>query len=198
MENSMAIVLSRNWWVLLLRGLAAIAFGVLAWFQPGVSLSALVLLFGAYALADGILGVWTAITGRKEHEDWWVLLLRGLIGIGVGLLTFLAPGITALALLFYIAIWAVATGVLEIVTAIRLRREIKNEWFLILGGLLSVVFGILLMTQPGAGALALLWLIATYAVISGVFLVILAFRVRSFGNNLRAGVTADQVGCDQK
>ena len=189
MENSMAIILSRNWWVPLLRGLAAIAFGVLAWFQPGVSLSVLVLLFGAYALADGILGVWTAITGRKEHEDWWVLLLWGLMGIGVGLLTFLAPGITALVLLFYIAIWAVGTGILQIVTAIRLRREIKGEWFLILGGLVSVLFGILLMTQPGAGALALLWLIATYAVIFGIFLVIFGFKVRSFGKWLARGDT---------
>ena len=189
MENSMAIILSRNWWVLLLRGLAAIAFGVLAWFQPGVSLSVLVLLFGAYALADGILGIWTAITGRKEHEDWWVLLLWGLMGIGVGLLTFLAPGITALVLLFYIAIWAVGTGILQIVTAIRLRREIKGEWFLILGGLVSVLFGIFLMTQPGAGALALLWLIATYAVIFGIFLVIFGFKVRSFGKWLARGDT---------
>jgi uncharacterized membrane protein HdeD (DUF308 family) len=183
-QNQLATILSRNWWVLLLRGLAAIAFGVLAWLLPGITIVTLVMVFGAYALTDGVLGVWTAITGRKEHEDWWVLLLWGLIGIGVGILTFLAPGITALALLFYIAIWAITTGVLEIVTAIRLRKEIAGEWRLILGGLVSVVFGVLLMAQPGAGALTLLWLIATYAVIFGVLLVILAFKVRSFGKLL--------------
>ena len=179
--DQLATMLSRNWWMLLLRGLVAIAFGVLTWVQPGISLAALVLLFGIYALADGILGVWTAITGRKDHEDWWVLLLWGLIGIGAGVLTLVAPGVTALALLFYVAAWAVATGVLEIVAAIRLRKTIRGEFWLILSGLLSVVFGILLMAQPGAGALALLWMIAAYAVIFGIFLVILAFKVRNFG-----------------
>jgi uncharacterized membrane protein HdeD (DUF308 family) len=180
-KNQLTTILSRNWWVLLLRGLIAIAFGVLTWFQPGISLAALVLLFGAYAMADGILGVWTAIAGRKEHEHWGVLLLGGLVGIGVGILTFLAPGVTVLLLLFYIAVWAIATGVLEIVAAIRLRKEIRGEWRLILGGLASIVFGVILMVQPGAGALALLWLIATYAIVFGVLLVMLAFRVRAFG-----------------
>lgn len=181
-ENQLVKVFSRNWWVLLLRGLVAIAFGVLAWLQPGISLAALVLLFGVYVMADGILGAWMAIAGRKEHEHWWVLLLGGLLGIGVGILTFVAPGITALVLLFYIAAWAIATGVLEIVAAIRLRKEIEGEWLLILGGLASVVFGGLLMIQPGAGALALVWLIATYAVVFGILLVTLAFRVRRFGS----------------
>lgn len=179
-EKKLAAILFRNWWVLLLRGLAAIAFGVLIWLQPGISLAALVLLFGAYTMVDGILGVWTAIAGRKEHESWWALLLEGLLGIGVGILTFLAPGITALVLLFYIAIWAIATGVLEIVAAIRLRKEIKGEWWLILSGLASGVFGVLLVAQPGVGALAVLWLIATYAIVFGVLLVVLAFRARSF------------------
>jgi len=180
-DQNIAAVFFRHWWVLLLRGLIAIAFGILTWFQPGISLSALVLLFGVYTLADGILGVWSAVTGRKENEGWWALLLWGLLGIGVGILTFLAPGITALALLFYIAVWAVATGVLQIVVAIRLRKEIEGEWMLILAGLASVVFGVLLMAQPGAGALALLWLIGAYAVIFGVLLVILAFTARNFG-----------------
>jgi len=180
-QSQLASILSRNWWVLLLRGLAAIAFGILAWFLPGISLATLVLLFGAYALADGILGTWTAVAGRKEHEDWWVLLLWGLVGVGVGIVTFLAPGITALALLFYIAVWAIATGVLQIVAAIRLRKEIEGEWWLVFAGLASVIFGVLLMVKPGAGALALLWLTATYAVIFGVFLVILAFKARAFG-----------------
>ena len=121
--NQLAVILRRSWWLLLLRGLFAIAFGILTWFQPGISLAALVLLFGAYVMADGILGVWTAVAGRKDHEHWWVLLLSGLAGIAVGLLTFLVPGLTALVLLFYIAIWAIAIGVLQIVAAIRLRRD---------------------------------------------------------------------------
>jgi uncharacterized membrane protein HdeD (DUF308 family) len=177
-------ILSRAWWLLLLRGVVAVAFGILTWVQPGISLAALVLLFGAYCMADGILGVWTAIAGPKDHEYWWLLLLQGLLGIGVGALTFLAPGITALALLFYIAIWAVATGVLEIAAAIRLRKEVSNEWFLLLSGLASVVFGALLAAQPGAGALAVLWLIGSYAIVFGVLLLLLAFKTRRFARKL--------------
>ena len=179
----LAAILARNWWVLLLRGLVAIAFGVLTWMQPGITLAALVLVFGAYAIADGILAVWAAFAGRKEDDHWWVLLIGGLVGIGVGLLTFMAPGITALALLFYIAIWAVGTGVLQIVAAIRLRKEIQGEWMLILGGLASVLFGTLLVYQPGAGALAVLTLIAAYAVVFGVLLVMLSFRVKGMAKS---------------
>src|SRR5262245_27372471 len=181
-EDRLASILSRGWWLLLLRGMTAIAFGVLTWFQPGISLAALVLLFGAYSLADGLLGIWTAIAGRKDHEYWWVLLLRGLIGTGVGILTFLAPGLTALALLFYIALWAIATGALEGVATTRLRKEIEGEWLLILAGLASMLFGVLLMSRPGAGALAVLWLIAAYAMVFGVLIVVLAFRARRFVN----------------
>jgi len=130
-------------------------------------------------MADGILGVWSAVAGRKEHEHWWVMLLGGLLGIAVGVLTFLAPGVTALVLLFYIAIWAIATGVLQLVIAVRLRKEIRGELLLVLGGLASVLFGILLVVRPEAGALAVLWLIATYAVFFGVLLVMLALKVRS-------------------
>ena len=176
----LADILHRTWWLLLLRGLVAIAFGVFAWLQPAVSLAALVLTFGAFSLADGILAVWSAIAGRKAHEDWWVLLLWGLVGIGIGILTFIAPAVTAIALVFYIAIWAVATGVLEIVAAIRLRKDIEGEWLLALAGVVSVVFGVLLALQPGTGALALLWLIASYAVVFGILLVVLAFKARGF------------------
>jgi len=177
-EKHLASMLFRSWWLLLLRGIAAIAFGVLTWVMPSVSLAVLVLLFGAYALADGILAAWMAIAGRGAHEHWWVLLLWGLVGIGAGILTFVAPGVTALALLFYIAVWAIATGVLEIVAAIRLRREVEGEWLMILAGIVSVVFGVLLVANPGAGALAVLWLIASYAVVFGVLLVILSFKAR--------------------
>lgn len=179
-SQRLASIFFRTWRMLLLRGLAAIAFGVLTWLQPALSLAALVLLFGAYSFVDGILGTWAAIAGRKDHEHWWVLLLAGLLGIGVGILTFVAPGITALALLFYIAIWAIATGVLEIVAAIRLRKEIEGEWLLFLAGLASAVFGIFLAAQPGAGAIAVLWLIGSYAIVFGALLVALAFKARHF------------------
>lgn len=182
LEKQLAGILSRNWWKLFLRGLIAIAFGILCWLQPAISLKALVLVVGAYALADGILGTWIAIAGHDEHR--WVLLLWGLLGIGVGILMLLKPNITALVLLFYIAIWAIAAGVLEIEVAIRLRKEMKGEWLLILGGLATVVFGVLLMVWPGEGALAVLWLIATYAIIFGVLLVILAFKAQSFRKQL--------------
>lgn len=183
-KQALASAISKTWWILLLRGFFAILFGVLTWVQPGISLATLVLLFGIYALADGVLGVWTAVSTRDEEEHWWVLLLWGLVGIGVGILTLVAPGVTELALLFYIAIWAIGTGVLQIVAAIRLRKEIEGEWRLVLGGLASVVFGVILVARPGLGALAVLWMIATYAVIFGVVLVILALKARSFGKRL--------------
>jgi uncharacterized membrane protein HdeD (DUF308 family) len=182
--SRLASTLSRNWWVLLVRGLVAIGFGFLCWRRPGISVAALVTLFGAFALVDGLLLVWAGLAGRKTADDWWVLLLGGIVGIWVGILSFSSPGVTALALLFFIAVWAIATGVLHITAAIRLRSEIEGEWLYILGGLASVVFGGLLMSQPGRGALAVLWLIGTYALFFGVVLVVLAFRARSFGKRI--------------
>jgi len=181
----LSAVLAEKWWVLLLRGLIAIAFAILVWTKPGISLAAMVLLFGVFALADGVLAVFTAFSSRKDQDHWWVLLLWGLVGIGIGILTFLAPGITSLALLFYIAIWAIVVGVLEIVAAVRLRKEIEGEWLLGLAGLASVLFGILLIANPGAGVLAVLWMVAAYALLVGILFVILAFRVRGLATRLR-------------
>ncbi len=186
LRGSVAEILSRKWWLLMLRGALAVAFGVLAWTQPGVTLAVLVTFFGIYVLADGVLGVWAAVTGHKDLDHWILLLMWGLVGVGVGIMTFVAPGVTAVALLFYIAIWAVTTGVLQIVAAIRLRKEVEGEWLLVLGGLVSVAFGVMLMSRPGAGVLAVLWIIGTYAVIFGVILMLLAFKVRSFGKKLVA------------
>ena len=180
-EQNLAAALGRNWWLLLLRGLVAIVVALLTWAQPGVSLAALVLVFGIYVLADGLLGVWSAIAKRRDNRHWWLLLLWGLVGIVVGVMTFIMPGITGLVLLMYIAAWAVITGVLQIVAAIRLRKEIKGEWLMILSGLVSVAFGVLLFLQPGAGALAVAWIIAAYAFIFGVLMVLLAFKVRKLG-----------------
>jgi uncharacterized membrane protein HdeD (DUF308 family) len=170
-------LLARHWWVLLVRGLAAIGFGILAFVWPGVTLASLVIVFGAYALVDGVFAIVGAIRGGGR-QPWWLLVLEGLVGIGIGVLTLVAPGVTALALLFYIAIWAIATGVLQIAAAIALREEIEGEWLLGLGGLASVLFGALLVARPGAGALAVLWLIGAWALVFGVLLVILSFRVR--------------------
>jgi uncharacterized membrane protein HdeD (DUF308 family) len=186
LARQLATNLCDRWWILLIRGLAALLFGVLCFAQPGLSLATLVLMFGAYSMVDGFLGVFVAVSGRKEIEDWWVLLLWGLVSIIVGILTFAAPSITALILLFYIAIWAVASGVLQIALAIRLRKEIEGEWLMILAGVLSIAFGLILMVKPGEGALAVIWIIGGYAVAFGVALAILGFRLRSFGNRITA------------
>jgi uncharacterized membrane protein HdeD (DUF308 family) len=178
--EDLASTLSRNWWLMLLRGLAAIGFGLLVFARPGISLQILVYLFGVYVLVEGILGVSLAVQGRNTIDSWGVLLLWGLLGIAVGVLTFMRPDITALALLFYIALWAIASGVLEIAVAIRLREVIQSEWFLILAGLVSVAFGVVLIARPDAGAVAVLSLIAAYAIVVGVLLVFFAFKVRGF------------------
>ncbi len=179
-EKQLSRILSRNWTLMLLRGLTAILFGILVWVMPELSVKMLVYLFGAFVMADGIFGTWVAIVARKDYEDWGILLLWALVGIGVGILTLMAPGVTAMALVYFIAIWAVTTGVLEVVVAIRLRKEIEGEWMLILGGLVSVAFGVLLILQPAAGAIALVWVIGLYAVVFGLLLMILSFRTRGF------------------
>ena len=181
--------LSRNWWLMLLRGLVAIGFGVLVFAKPQISLLALVYLFGVFVLVDGILGVSVAVHGRNELDSWGVLLLWGLLGIGVGVLAFVRPDITALALLFYVALWAIATGILEIAAAVRLREVIKNEWLLILAGLVSVAFGVWLIARPEAGAQAVLWAIGAYAILLGVLLVLFAFKIRSFVSKVTGAVS---------
>ena len=164
----------------MLRGLAAIAFGILIFTKPQTSLQVLVYLFGVYVLVEGILGVALAVQARNQLDSWGVLLLWGLLGVAVGVFAFLRPDSTALALLFLIALWAIATGVLEIAAAVRLRELIKNEWVLILAGLASVAFGVWLIARPEMGALAVLSLIGAYAIVFGALIVILAFKLRSF------------------
>jgi uncharacterized membrane protein HdeD (DUF308 family) len=173
-------VLSRNWWALALRGLVAIVFGVLAFGWPGITLWVLILLFGAYMLVDGVFAIVAAVRTAGDDARWWLLLVEGILGVLAGIVAFLWPGLTALALLYFVAAWAIVTGIFEIVGALRLRREIEGEWALILGGALSVLFGVLLVVLgPGVGLLSLIWLIGAYAVASGVLLIVLAFRVRN-------------------
>ena len=175
--------LAKNWWLLLLRGIAAIVFGVLAFAWPGLTLLTLILLYGAYALADGVIAIIAAIKGDAPAARWWLAIV-GILGIAVGAFTFLLPGMTALILLFTIGGWAVAIGVFQIIGAIRLRKEIDNEWLLILSGVISVLFGVGIVAQPGAGALALVWIIGAYAIIAGVLYIGLAFRLKKHASSL--------------
>lgn len=184
----MAFTLARNWWALFLRGLAAVLFGVLAFVWPGLTLAVLVFMFGAYALVDGVFAVVTAVNAPKGFERWWILLLEGVFGILVGVLTFIWPAMTAFALLYFIAAWGVITGVLEIVAAVRLRGAISGEWLLVVGGVLSIVFGLALMFAPAAGALAVVWLIGAYAIAFGLLLVSLSLRLRGWAD-ASAGAT---------
>lgn len=175
--------LTRNWWAVLLRGLAGIAFGIIAFFAPGVSFTALVLVFGAYAFADGIFNVASAIRRRGATDRWWMRLLEGVVGIAAGVTTLIWPGITALALLYLIAAWALVTGAFEIAAAIRLRRVIPGEWLLVLSGITSIALGIALVIFPGPGALVLVLSIGAYALVSGALLIALSLRLRSWGRS---------------
>jgi uncharacterized membrane protein HdeD (DUF308 family) len=172
--------LAHNWWVVVLRGLAGMAFGLVTFFAPGISLAALVLVFGAYAFADGVLAIISAFRrDSSTGERWWLLLLEGIAGIGAGVVTLLWPGITAIVLLYVIAAWALVTGFLEIFAAIRLRKAISGEWLLILSGILSVALGVLLVLFPGPGALALVIWIGAYAFVFGALLLALGLRLRA-------------------
>lgn len=171
--------LAKSWWVLLLRGIAAIVFGVLAFAWPGLTLVTLVLLYGAFALVDGVLSLIAAFTSSAKPIPTWWLIVVGLLGIGAGVVTFLWPGITAVLLVMFIGAWALVHGIFEIIGAIQLRKEIDNEWMLIFGGLLSVLFGVVVLIAPGAGAIGLVWAIAAYSIVFGITFVALALRLRS-------------------
>lgn len=176
-------LLGDNWWLLLLRGIAAVAFGVLAMVWPAITLISLTLLWGAYTLVDGVFALWAAISGRANSpamgHRWW-MAISGVVSILAGLAAFFWPGMTAFILVIFIGIWAIIIGVLTIWGAIQARKEIEGEWVLGLFGLLSIAFGALVLFQPGAGALSLIWTIAGYSIFAGVLLIMLAFRVHKF------------------
>ncbi len=176
--------LASNWWAVALRGALAIVFGALAFAWPGITADVLLAFFGAYALVDGLFTAVAAFRAPEGYKHWWALLVEGVSGVAAGVLAFVWPGITALVLLYLIAAWAVVTGVFEIAAAARLRKLISGEWLLALGGVLSVLFGLMLVAWPGAGAFAVLWLIGAYAVLFGVLLMALGFRLRGRGARL--------------
>ncbi|WP_296228008.1 HdeD family acid-resistance protein [Ralstonia sp. UBA689] len=175
--------LSKLWWVLALRGLCALAIGIGAFVVPAATLAALILVFGAYALVEGCLLLATSFGGLRKGQDRWPLLLQGLLGVAVGVLTLFNPAVTALGLLLYIAAWLLAQGVLQIVVAVRLREELSGEWWLILGGIASVLLAGWLLWRPEAGVLAVLWWIGAWAIVWGIALICVAFRVRKWGRS---------------
>jgi uncharacterized membrane protein HdeD (DUF308 family) len=183
----MPVPLIRNWWSLVIRGLVAILFGLITFAWPGITLAALVLLYGAYALIDGIVSLIGVFRASRAHERWGALLFEGIAGIAAGLITFFWPAITAFVLVIIIASWAIVTGVLEIVAAIRLRKHVTNEWLLVLSGVLSVLLGVLFIAAPLAGALAIALWVGVYAVIFGGLLVGLGLRLRSLGHTIGTG-----------
>ena len=175
--------LAQNWWALVIRGVAGVLLGIGALVWPPAALAALVLLFGAYALVDGIFNIVAAVRAPKVGRRWGWLILSGLVGIATGLITFFSPGLTALALVLLVASWSVVTGVAEIVAAIRLRKHIQHEWLWILSGLLSVAFGVLLFLVPAAGAVALAIWIGAYMLVFGALLIAFGVRLRSWSRS---------------
>ncbi len=177
----MGLSMTRNWWAIALRGVVAILFGLAAFLLPGLTVAALVLLYGAYVLVDGIFAIVAAIRSGERGEHWGALLFEGILGIAAGIIAFVWPGITAIALVYLIGAWAVITGVLEIAAALRLRRVMAGEWMLGLTGVASILLGVLLFAAPGAGLVAWAWMIGAYAVVFGCLNLALAMRLRRFG-----------------
>ncbi len=183
--------LFRNWWLFAVRGVLAILFGIVALIWPKSAIYALVILFGAFALVDGIFTVATSITFHKQFARWWAVLLEGLAGIVLGALTFFWPSVTAFVLLIFIAAWAVTTGIFEIVAAIQFRRIIPGEWAMILNGFLSILFGAFLFAFPAMGAVSLAWLIGIYAIAFGIFGIVFAFRLHGLGQDIKQILPAE-------
>jgi uncharacterized membrane protein HdeD (DUF308 family) len=171
--------IARNWWMVALRGAFAILFGLLTIAWPQLTVVVLVALFGAWALLDGISAFLAAWRSAEAKQTWWPFLVTGVLGVGAAIVTWVWPQITALSLLYVIAVWAIASGVLQIAAAIRMRKVITNEFWLALAGIGGVVFGLLVLVFPGAGAIAIAWAIGWYAILFGVLLVLLGFRLRS-------------------
>jgi uncharacterized membrane protein HdeD (DUF308 family) len=182
-------LLLRSWWMLALRGAAALLFGILALIWPGITLLVLVALFAAYALISGGAAVVASIRNRNSDKGWWLILLLGLVSLVAGVIAVFNPGITILVLVVLMGANALVTGILDIVVAIRLRKQIQREWLLAVAGVVSIVFGLLVFLFPAAGALAMVFLVSFYATLTGILLLTLAFRARKWAK--RPGQTGD-------
>jgi uncharacterized membrane protein HdeD (DUF308 family) len=183
MEN-FAKSLKNHSWLLVFEGLLAVAFGVLAWVWPGLTVATLVILFGAYAIASGVMNFAAAFGAHKVGESPWPFLFRGALGVATGVIVAIWPDISALSLLYVVAFYAILIGTYELVAAIAMRKIIDNEWFLAIAGISSITFGVLAFIYPGDGAVALVWTIGIYAVVFGTSLIALGFRLHGFGRRL--------------
>lgn len=190
--------LYRSWWMPALRGLIALSFGVVALMVPAASWFFLLILFAAYALLGGILSVVGAIRHRKVDEDWWLPLLLGVVGIAAGVVAVLIPGLTLLVLVLLIGANAMVGGVLDIAIAVRLRKKLRREWLLLLNGVLSIAFGFLVFLMPGVGAVAVAFMIGIYAIISGVLLLALAWRLRQPAGKVERSEQERRTGSDRR
>ncbi|MBV8300046.1 MAG: HdeD family acid-resistance protein [Candidatus Eremiobacteraeota bacterium] len=180
--------LASHWWLFLIRGILALALGIAFPFFPGAAIFTLAILFGAYAFVDGIVAIAAALRMNHAEANWWWLLLEGVLGILVGVLTFFYPGITALWLVYLFGAWAVITGILAIVTAFRIRAAVGNEILMILFGAISVIAGVVIFLYPLYGVLALVWTVSIYAILAGIFLIGLALRLRGLGQGVARAV----------
>lgn len=182
----MLLTLARNWWLVLVRGLCAIAFGILAFVWPGLTILTLAIMWGIYAIADGVTALGLAAVGRRVGAPAWWLIVAGALGIVAGVIAILHPGLAIYVLLLFLGFWAIARGIMEIVAAIALRREVANEFMLLLCGAVSILFGFMVVARPGAGALAIVWLIGTLAIIYGIFETALSIRLRQLKGRLES------------
>ena len=172
--------LSQFWWVLLIRGIAAILFGIVALAWPGLTAYTLLLTFGIFAVVDGIFAIITGFRRKAGDDQWWSWLVEGILSLIIGLMALFWTETTALALVIWIAAWAMVAGVMRIIAAIRLRHEIEGEWALGLSGLLMLLWGLAFAVVPAAGILSLTWLFGLFALLTGVVMIILAFRVKGY------------------
>lgn len=180
----MKSLLCLSWRYLIIRGLAALAFGLAAMAWPGLTLALLILMFGAFVLLDGLLALVSGFQHKDLDPQWWVIALQGLTGVVIGIMTFAWPAATGMVILLLIAAWALLTGTLQVVTALRLRQEIQGEWFYVLSGAVSIIFGLLLVARPGAGAMAVITVIGFFAILAGILQLTLGFKLRGLAGEI--------------
>jgi uncharacterized membrane protein HdeD (DUF308 family) len=178
--------LTKFWWLIILRGVVSILFAIIAFTNPSLAFEALILLLGVFLIADGATAVYLGARMRGHDDDWWAILFEGALGIGLGVIALINPELTAAGLILVLAVWFLVTGVFEISTAIKLRREINNEWLLGIAGVISIALGILMVINPNAGAISIMWWLGFYAAAFGVLLIGLGLRMWQINKRMKS------------